>query len=322
MTAVAPPLAPHPPRPRSAAPRLPFWLRAPRRKQARPPAPTPRDARWWVGVVWLVLSALLLGLVAHVAIVGSLQHARSQQLLYQQVRTDLANAVTPLGQLTVDEEIVPNGTPIALLEIGRLGISEVVVQGTTSADLAAGPGHRRDTVFPGQEGTSVIMGRQSTYGGPFAALHSLVPGDVITVTTGQGVQRYEVFGVRREGDLLPEPLASGEGRLELITADGLPLAPSGTLHIDASLESNPEDTPSPVFTEHALEPAEWQMASDPGGLFAMVFWLQWLTIAVVAVRWARAHTGIWQLWTIAFPVLLVLGAATASAAMTALPNLL
>ena len=275
-----------------------------------------------MGVIWLLLSALLLGFVTHVTIIGSLQHSRSQYVMYQQLRSELALAITPLGQLDVDGQLVANGTPLGLISIDRLGISEVFVQGTTPADLTKGPGHRRDTVLPGQEGTSIIMGRQATYGGPFGSLSALIPGDEITVTTGQGESTYTVFGVRREGDLLPEALGSGEGRLELITANGVPLAPSGALHIDASLESDANETPSPVFTKEVLDPSELEMGGDSEGWFPLLFWLQWLTVAVIALRWVRGRWGMWQTWMIAVPVVLALGAATANAAMTILPNLL
>ena len=302
---------------------LPIWLRTPpRNPRPRRPAATTREIRWWVGVAWLLLSTLLLGFVAHVTVVGSLQHARAQYVLYQQLRTDLALATSPLGQLDVNSKLVANGTPIGLMTVTRLGINEVVVQGTRPGDLTAGPGHRRDTAYPGQPGTSIVMGRQATYGGPFGSLSGVVPGDQITFTTGQGTSKYSVFGIRREGDLQPETLKAGEGRLELVTADGIPLAPSGALHIDAALTSTVFDAPTPSFTKEVLDPSEFAMASDESGWFATLFWLTWLTIAVVALRWVRSRWGMWQTWIVALPVLLALGGATAGAAITNLPNLL
>lgn len=288
----------------------------------RKPAPTPREIRWWVGVIWLLLSALSIGFVAHVTLIGSLQHGRAQYVLYQELRSELALATAPLGQLDVDGVLVPNGTPIGLIAIESIGVNEVFVQGTSPGDLVNGPGHRRDTVMPGQEGTSIIMGRQATYGGPFSGLAALDIGDKIKVTTGQGTSTYTVFSIRQEGDLLPEALDEGEGRLELVTADGVPLAPSGALHVDASLETEVEQTPAPVFTKEVLDASELAMASDPQGWFTSLFWLQWLTVAAVALRWVRSKWGMWQTWVIATPVLLALGAATAGAAMTMLPNLL
>lgn len=304
---------------------LPFWLRKrPSRRRPRKPAPTPGELRWWVAVVWLLLSAILLGFVAHVSLVGSLQHARSQYTLYQDLRTSLALATSPLGQLDVDGVLVPDGTPIGFItiETSTFTLNEVFVQGTTGATLAQGPGHRRDTVMPGQEGTSVIMGRQATFGGPFGALSLLRPGDEITVTTGQGESTFEVIGLRREGELLPLALDEGEGRLELVTADGSPLLPTGALHVDANLVGETFEAPSPVFTKEVLDPSEFAMATDVSGLLPTLFWGQLLLASVLALRWVRSRWGMWQTWIITIPLLLALGAATASAAMTLLPNLL
>lgn len=310
-------------RPAKAKAGLPIWLRTPpKRPVARKPAPTPRDIRWWVGVVWLLLATLALGFVVHVTLIGSLQHGRTQYVLYQQLRTSLALATTPLGQLDVDGKLVANGIPVAYVSIPAIGVEEVVVQGTSPADLTNGPGHRRDTVMPGQEGTSVIMGRQATYGGPFSLLGALDIGDRIEVVTGQGESVYEVMGLRQEGDLLPQQIGEGEGRLELVSADGLPLAPSGALYVDAELTTEVKQTPSPVFTKEVLDAAELPMASDPGAWFPILFWLQWLLAAAIALRWVRSRWGMWQTWVVAVPVLLAIGAATAGAAVGALPNLL
>ena len=167
--------------------------------------------RWWIGVAWMMVSVLLLGFVAHVTLFGILQHDRSQTEGYQELRTLLAKAEAPLGQLGVDEKVVPAGTPVALLEIDEIGLTEVVRQGTSPDVLREAVGHRRDTVMPGQEGTSVLYGRQATYGGPFGQLAALVPGDIIVVTTGQDEHRYKVFGLRRPGDPAARVVARGRG---------------------------------------------------------------------------------------------------------------
>lgn len=316
-----PPSKAAPARPAAAA--LPIWLRRPpTKKKVRRPAPTPREIRWWVGVLWLIVSALLLGFATHVTLVGSLQHSRAQYVLYQQLRSELALATAPLGQLDVDGVLVPNGTPIGVITISRLSVNQVFVQGTRPADLMNGPGHRRDTVMPGQAGTTIIMGRQATYGGPFSGLSAFNIGDEIEIVTGQGTSTYKVFNIRRAGDLLPQPLKAGDGRLELITGDGVPLMPSGALYVDASLESEVKQTPSPVFTKEVLDSSELAMGSDSNGWFLTLFWFQWLAVAALALRWVRSRWGMWQTWIIAVPVLLALGAATAGAAMTMLPNLL
>src|SRR5205814_10125702 len=82
-----------------------------------------------------------------------LQAARSQLVLYGQLRTTLADATVPIGG-TIDP-----GTPVALIEATRIGLRYVVVEGSSAGDLRAGPGHRRDTPLPGQAGTCVRYGR-------------------------------------------------------------------------------------------------------------------------------------------------------------------
>lgn len=327
------PLAPATDRPRSAPPtpssaadgravarrrrrtRLPAPARAPRQ-------PAPRDGRWWAGAAILTVSLLLLGFVVHVALFSGLQHHRAQTLAYGDLRTSLAKAETPVGQLDLTETLVPAGTPVALLQIPALGLSEVVQEGSTAHVLRAGPGHRRDSVMPGQAGTAVILGRQLSYGGPFGDLSRLTPGDEITVTTGQGTSTYTVFGLRRAGDPMPEALRAGTGRLELMTADGLPLFPSGVLHVDAELTSDVLETPTKVMGYPALPVAERAMGQDSSAWFLAFFALVFFIAAAIGTWWLWTSWGRWQAWLVGLPLLVALGVACADAAMNALPNLL
>jgi hypothetical protein len=301
--------------------------RAPRRPRLpTAPAPArqvaPRDGRWWTGAGLLCVSLLLLGALLHVVLLSSFQHHRAQTLGYQDLRSSLARAETPVGQLDVDEELVVAGTPVALLEIPAIGLHEVIQEGTGADVLRAGPGHRRDSVMPGQVGTSVLLGRQTAYGGPFADLARLEPGDAITVTTGQGVAEYTVFGLRREGDLMPEALGRGAGRLELMTADGLALFPSGVLHVDAELTTDPTQTPSRVMSTPALPPEERAMGQDLSAWSLTGLVLLLLLATGVGAWWLWSTWGRRQAWLVAVPVVVALGAACAYLAMDALPNLL
>lgn len=289
---------------------------------AAPRQQVPRDGRWWAGAAILTVSMLLLAFVAHAAVFSTTQHNRAQLLAYDELRTSLAKAETPVGQLDLNGELVEPGTPVALLEIPALGVSEVVAESSTSRVLRSGPGHRRDSVLPGQAGTSVILGRQLTYGGPFGGLDRLVPGDEIHVTTGQGRHTFQVFGLRRAGDPLPEPIGDGQGRLELMTADGLQLFPSGVLHVDAQLTSDLQETPTKVLAEPALPDAEREMAGDDGSWFTAFFVLVFFAAAGVALWWLWTSWGRWHAWLIGVPVLLALGVTCADIVMDALPNLL
>ncbi|MET0954939.1 MAG: sortase [Cryobacterium sp.] len=295
----------------------------PRLRLPEAPRPlAPRDTRWWAGAAILTVSLLLVGFVAHVALFSVFQHNRAQDLSYHELRTSLAKAETPVGQLDLDAELVTAGTPVALLQIDAIGLSEVVAEGTTGETLRTGAGHRRDSVMPGQAGTAVVLGRQATYGGPFGALSQLQPGDDIVVTTGQGTSTYQVFALRRAGDPLPEPLRAKAGRLELMTADGLALFPSGVLHVDAELTSKVQTTPTKVLAYPALPPAERAMGQDSGGWFNSFFVLVFFVASALGLWWLWTRWGRWQAWLIGVPVLLVLGVTAADTVMNALPNLL
>ncbi|GAA3819185.1 sortase [Cellulomonas soli] len=264
----------------------------------------------------------LLAFVAHVAVLSTFQHHRAQTLAYGDLRTALAKAEAPTGQLDLREDLVAAGTPVAWLQIPSIELSEVVLEGSTAEVLRSGPGHRRDSVLPGQPGTAVVLGRQLTYGGPFGDLSRLQPGDEITVTTGQGASTYRVFGLRRAGDPLPEALRSGEGRLELLTADGLALLPDGVLHVDAELVSEPYDASSRVMAYAALPAAERAMGQDREAWTLVVFVLLLLVGAGAATWWLWTRWGRWHAWVVGVPVLLALGVTGADAVMGALPNLL
>lgn len=304
---------------RGGGPRRPGRSRLP---APGPRVPAPRDMRWWAGASILAVSVLLLAFVAHVAVLSSFQHHRAQDIGYDALRTTLAKAETPVGQLDLTGELVPSGTPVALLTIPSLGLSEVVREGTEGAVLRSGPGHRRDSVMPGQAGTSVLFGRQVTYGGPFGPLTRLQPGDDIDVMTGQGAHTYRVIGLRRAGDPLPEDLRSGQGRLELQTADGVALFPSGVLYVDAELVSPVQTTPTRVMSYPALPVPERAMGQDAGAWFIAFFVLVFFAAASVALWWLWRAWGRWHAWLIGVPVLLALGVSCADVVMNALPNLL
>lgn len=268
-----------------------------------------------------IIAVLALSFLIELGLLGNLRHDRDQVQLAAQFRDELANAVAPVGPLDDANKPLAAGTPVAILEIPRVGLREVVVEGTSSGTLMSGPGHRRDTPLPGQVGTSVIAGRLAAYGGPFRLLDQLRPGDPITVTTGQGESSFAVLGVRHAGDLLPQPLSSGQGRLTLVTADGPALSPTDVVRVDAALRSAPQPRPAQLPSA-ALSPADVALAGDSLALLAVVGWSVLLVAAAVATVWVRFRAGWWQAWVIGVPVLVALGLTTSDEIAALLPNLL
>jgi sortase (surface protein transpeptidase) len=166
-----------------------------------PLSPGMQLARGALIMVFVVSMMLLLQLT----LIGGLQQSAAQQRKFNEFRSQLATGTAPIGPTDNQNRALAIGDPVAYLEIPEIGLRQVVVEGTTSSALFSGPGHRRDTVLPGQVGATIIMGRAAAFGGPFAEIDQLESGDEIVVTTGQGEYEYEVIGVRREGDPVPAP---------------------------------------------------------------------------------------------------------------------
>lgn len=86
------------------------------------------------------------------------------------------------------------GDAITRIRIPSLGVSAVVVEGTTDAALRTGAGHYAATALPCEAGNAAIAGHRTTYSAPFGALHELGAGDRIVLETPVGRCTYEVRG--------------------------------------------------------------------------------------------------------------------------------
>ena len=88
------------------------------------------------------------------------------------------------------------GDPLGRIRMPRIGVSEVFVEGTGTADLRKGPGHYPATPLPGQRGTVAIAGHRTTYGAPFHDVDDLRRGDAIVLSMPYGRFTYRVQRTR------------------------------------------------------------------------------------------------------------------------------
>lgn len=79
------------------------------------------------------------------------------------------------------ERRISQGDPIGRIEIDRIGLDSVFLQGTSTATLQRGPGHYPTTSLPGQPGTVAIAGHRTTYLAPFRKINEIQDGDEITL---------------------------------------------------------------------------------------------------------------------------------------------
>jgi len=265
-------------------------------------------------------------------LVSSIPQARAQSMLLASFREDVlagtaSQTTTPeddfsgvLGGADLgiadesageerDFEAAPEppaiGEPVAFLVIPRLSVEQVVVQGTRADQLADGPGHFRNTVFPGQIGNSAIAGARVSKGAVFRHLDQLSPGDEIRAVTGQGSFVYEVTTVEvlTPGDADPvQP--SRDTRLTLVTSNPAFVA-RDELVVTAALRSQPV---RPLAGQRALAIDEGERNGAPGAgaLARFLVWTQLLILAVIAARRLYARWAAWPTWLISTPVLLLL----------------
>jgi sortase A len=88
--------------------------------------------------------------------------------------------------------IGPDGL-IGRIEIPRIGLSAVVVEGTDKPTLRHAAGHIIGTALPGQPGNVGIAAHRDTF---FRPLRNIQRGDTITLTTLGGDYRYRVLSTR------------------------------------------------------------------------------------------------------------------------------
>jgi sortase A len=273
--------------------------------------------------VLITISLALLFFAVYLMFFSALKEDRAQHLAYADFRKELALGTAPTGPTdpnNLANSLAP-GSTMAVIDIPTLHVNAVVFEGTSGSVLSNGPGHLRDSVFPGQAGTSVIYGRATAFGGPFGKIDQLQPGQLIRVTTGQGVQQFSVLDVRRAGDVAPMPLAAGKGRLTLVTADGPPLVPSGVVRVDAELTSKTQPTPTMTTTAADLGSSEAALATDQSAWVPLVLWGQGLVLVVVLLSLLRLRWTRWQVWVVAVPVIGFFAFGVAATAARLLPNL-
>jgi sortase A len=110
---------------------------------------------------------------------------------------------------------VEPGSTLGRIEIGRLGVSVIVLEGTSGRTLRRGIGHIDGTSFPGDDGNIGLAGHRDTF---FRELRHVRNGDEITLATLAGSRTYRVESIRVVDpttiDVLTE---SGESVLTLVT---------------------------------------------------------------------------------------------------------
>jgi sortase A len=111
-----------------------------------------------------------------------------QQLYVPSLPSSDYSAGLEKGEATVEK-----GRPIGIIEIPRLGLSSVVLEGDDTAALLFGVGHLSDTPLPWHGGNSVFAAHRDTFFRPLAGIRR---NDVIRFSTADTEFEYVVTDIK------------------------------------------------------------------------------------------------------------------------------
>jgi sortase A len=151
---------------------------------------------------FLVVGLLALGYAAYV--VGD---AHAYQA-YEQSKFENVSIKEPPAPLV-------EGGVIGEIQVPRLQMKAIVVQGDSHTILRRAVGHMPETALPGTPGNVVLAGHRDTF---FRPLRNIRLGDAITLTTSDGAFQYLVESTEAVPASAVEVLNATSGRtLTLIT---------------------------------------------------------------------------------------------------------
>jgi sortase A len=152
------------------------------------------SARRWLGMASFACAiggVAALGYCASVWIGATLYQSREAHWFAEEARSGKVAArppETPRAPIAVED-----GGLLGILEIPRIGLNVMVVEGVGRGDLARAVGHIPGTALPGQGGNVGLAGHRDTF---FRPLRQIRPDDTITLRTVNGEYRYRVLDTK------------------------------------------------------------------------------------------------------------------------------
>jgi len=159
----------------------------------------------------------LLGYCGYVTLEANLFQKQQSAALDQSISASVA---PPIASRDEDPPAVHRGVSVSLsqdrgaigrLEIPRLELSAMVLEGSTAQILRRAPGHIPGTAMPGDPGNAVITGHRDTF---FRPLRNIRESDLIRFRTARGVYTYRVTSI---SVVEPDYTAVLEGNREQLT---------------------------------------------------------------------------------------------------------
>jgi sortase A len=157
---------------------------------------------------------LILGYCGFVLLDARVYQADETRQFQQQIK-DFKPVIISKGRVQ-DVSFHPlTGKPLGEIELTRIGVTAMILEGTDDRTLQRAVGHIPGTPLPGQPGNVAIAGHRDTF---FRALRNVRQDDEITLMTLEGSYRYRVDSIKVVGPKDTQVLDnSGADILTLVT---------------------------------------------------------------------------------------------------------
>lgn len=184
------------------------------------------SAARWIERLLLLIGLICLGTVAYAYFDARFTDMEENRRLEEAIRSRKAQPASPASetdalssfQADPEEQAPPKleeGALVGRLEIPRVGVSSIVLEGVASRTLRRGVGHIPGTDLPFQKGNVGLAGHRDSF---FRALKDIGKNDIITFTTPEGTFRYQVEWTKivrpKDTEVLEDP---GRPALTLVT---------------------------------------------------------------------------------------------------------
>ena len=137
----------------------------------------------WTQRLFFITGTLALGYVGFTLLYARLYQVSAKHSLENQIHEEEARPVTQ------PRPAIKRGGVLGRMDIPRLGVSVVVLQGTSPRTLRLGAGHIEGTPLPGEAGNSGLAGHRDTF---FRELKDVRRDDDIQLQTATGLFHYQV----------------------------------------------------------------------------------------------------------------------------------
>jgi sortase A len=179
--------------------------------------------RKWIRRSLLALGIALLGFVGYSLLDAKVFQAYENWRFNRDLNSSRPSVATaepellPASQTPAQilQHAVARGDVLGRIEISRIGIAVVIIEGVDGKSLRRGVGHVPGSALPGGHGNIALAGHRDTF---FRDLRNIRQDDQITLSTLAGSYEYQVDSIRIVAENEIQVLEdSGDSVLTLVT---------------------------------------------------------------------------------------------------------